>query len=101
MTYPLTVDFRDGFYNDTIAVVVDEVEVYRQENVTTRTMTGLAGSTEILLDAGKHMLRVNLSEKEVSNSISIDINSPLYLGLEYIPQKGLESKLQGEPFKYM
>ncbi len=82
-------------------MIADGMEVYRQANVTTRTMTGFADSTIIKLKSGQHTLGVLLQEKEVSADINFDIQTPLYLGLEYKPQKGLEYRLQGEPFKYM
>ncbi len=100
-TYLLTIDLRDGFYNDTVVVLADGLEVYRQGNVTTRTMTGFADSMITKLKPGQHSLRVLLLEKEVSTEIKLDIQTPLYLGLEYKPQKGLEYMLQGEPFRYM
>ena len=100
-THPLTIEFRDGFHEDTVIVTADGDEVYRQPNVTTRTMIGFAGSTNLQLKSGQHSLGVFLKEKEVSLSIDIDLQKPLYLGLDYNPEKGLEYQLQGEQFKYM
>ena len=97
----LTIDFREGFYDDTVIVFDNEKEVIRKANVTSKTMTGFAGSASLQLESGKHNLRVLLQEKEVNIELTIEINSPLFLGLNYKPQKGLEYQLQGEPFKYM
>lgn len=100
-TYLLTIDFREGFYDDTVIVFENEKEVIRKANVTSKTMTGFADSARLQLEPGKHNLRVLLQEKEVSVELTIEINSPLFLGLNYKPQKGLEYQLQGEPFRYM
>ena len=99
--FPLTVDFKDGFHDDTVILSIDAKEMVHRSNVTTRTMIGLADSVVIQLDAGQHKVSVSLKGKEVSIELNLDMQSPLYLGIVYQPDKGLEYQLQGEPFKYM
>lgn len=100
-TLSLTIDLRDGFYNDTVIVTVDEKEVFRKSNVTSKTTTGFADSKTIQLNPGEHKVHVQLQEKEESLDLTIEINKELFIGLNNKPHKGLEYQLQGEPFKYM
>jgi hypothetical protein len=100
-TCSLTIDFREGFYDDTVIVLIDGNEVFRKANITSKTMTGFAEAITVKLESGNHNLHVKLLEKEVSQKINLEIHNSLYLGLNYKPEKGLEYKLQGEPFRYM
>lgn len=99
--FSLTVDLKDGFFDDTVILFVDGKEVFHRSRVTTRTMVGFADSTILQLEVGQHTVGILLQEKQVSMDVIVNIQGPLYLGISYEPDKGLIHQLQGEPFKYI
>lgn len=77
----LHIALEDGFDGDTVALFVDDEEVFRKDGVTTRTQISLADSLALDVPAGRVRLRVEVPLQGVEESLEIDATANPFVGL--------------------
>lgn len=77
----LRIDLQDGFEGDNVIVKINSNEVYRKEGVKTELTLGYADSLEVEVAEGLCRVEVALPEKGIAESISLNVFTPVYLGL--------------------
>jgi len=77
----LRIDFQDGFEGDIVIVNINNKEVYHREGVKTELTLGYADSLEAEVPEGQITVEVALPEKNITESISLKVLAPVYLGL--------------------
>ncbi len=97
----LTIDLQDGFANDTVVINVAGNEIFRKGNVKTDYSIGLAESVKIEVPKGELHVTVSLTKRDISNSYSIEISEPVYLGVSLSSDKSISFKQSREAFKYL
>ena len=97
----LHIAFQEGFFDETVVVRVDGREVFRKDGVKTRLQTGYADSFEIDVQEGSVNVEVALPSKNVSESMTLQVSNPVYLGVSLIPDGRVHSRVSSEPFGYL
>lgn len=79
--HQLGIELQEGFEDDTVVVLVNGAEVFRQEHVKTRLQIGLAASTSVKLAEGVAHLEVRLPAAGHSASFEVAVNGPTWVGV--------------------
>jgi len=95
----LTIDFQTGFENDTVEALLDEEVVYRDDSVTTSPLIGMADSTELAVEVGRHDLEIRLPARHLVRSLPLDVDDDSYVGVR-VETGALELEESGQPFGY-
>jgi hypothetical protein len=77
----LKIDLQDGFEGDLVVVRVNDKEIFRKEGIKTRLMLGYADSMETDAPLGQGRVEIALPQKNIRETISLNITAPVYLGL--------------------
>lgn len=92
------IDLQEGFQGDLVSVRVDGREVYRNANVRTSLLTGLADSIEIPL-GGDAILEVDLPGRRISGRYPLKASAPAFVGV--IVEAGqIQFRFSHESFGY-
>ncbi len=97
----LHVALQEGFSDDTVVAWLDGKEVYRKAGVSTRWQISRADAFEFESPAGQATLKVEVSSRELSRSIPVDLSRTPFVGVSVTPEGELTHKLQSEPFGYV
>jgi len=97
----LHVALQEGFTGDTVVIRAGGKEVFRKSNVKTRLQTGFADSAETEMSPGSVAVNIELPEKRVSESFTVDLKNNLYLGISLGPDNQIKHKVSAEPFGYV
>jgi hypothetical protein len=91
---------EEGFADDAVTVAVDGKEVLHATSVSTRMQIGLAQSTDVPVEPGRHT--VSVSARGASAAIDVDVEDELYLGIS-LSRSGdaIEHRVSREPFGYL
>ena len=95
----LTIDLQEGFANDTVIITVEGREILHQTDLTTDYSIGLAHSMQVEVAEGQFQLDVSVPSRQLSRTISLDISTPVYLGLS-LSESAIEYQASDEPFIY-
>ena len=100
-TYPLTIEFQEGFQNDTLVLRIAGIETMRHEHVTTRLQTGYAAATSATVAAGRVVLDVDLPATKASGQVVLDVQAPIWVGVNLDAGPVLRFKVSASPFGYV
>lgn len=78
---PLHIALEDGFDGDTVVLLVDGEEVFREEGITTRTQISLAESLELDVRPGPLRLRIDVPSQGVEQTFEVDAGRHPFVGL--------------------
>ena len=96
----LRIDLQDGFEGDTVVVKINNKELYRKKGVKTELTLGYADSLETEVPEGQNTIEIELPEKNIFESISLTVSSPVYLGLSVSDGK-IVARQSKEFFAYL
>ena len=102
----LSVDFQDGFVNDSIIIRINENEVFRKNNVSTDLRIAMAdNSFNTTVSNGQIKIDILVPSKNLKFSQNIEINSDAYLGVSIInsdtTNPEIKVKVEKQPFTYL
>jgi len=95
----LHIALQDGFTGEPVAIAVDGREIYRKDQVRTRTQIGLADSVETAHDAGP--ARIEISARGTSSTLTPTIAGDLYLAVSIAADGRIDHRTSSQPFRYM
>jgi adenosine/AMP kinase len=96
----LHIAFQEGFVDDIIIVRVNDKEVFRKENVTTRLQIGYADSFEVTINEGRVSIEILLPLKNLSKTIVLHIATVAYVGAS-IHDGRIDYRISDKPFGYL
>jgi hypothetical protein len=97
----LTIDFQEGFQNDTLVLRIAGVETTRHEHLTTRLQTGYAAACTAAVPAGRVVLDVDLPATKASGQVVLDVQAPMWVGVNLDPGRVFRFKVSDSPFGYV
>jgi hypothetical protein len=97
----LHVALQVGFSNDTVKIEIDSKEVYSKTGVTTPRDVGRADSFDVKLSEGTHDVFVAIPTRRSSETIRINLVSPIFLGILLSPDGKITHQISSRPFAYM
>ena len=95
----LHIALQNGFTGVPVTIVVDGREVYRKDDVRTRTQIGLADSVELEHDSGP--VAIDVTAGDASGSVRATLSGDLHVSLSVSPEKTIVHKNSPTPFRYM
>ena len=95
----LHIALQNGFTGVAVTILVDGREVYRKDNVRTRTQIGLADSVELEHASGP--AAIDVTAGEASDSFRATVSGDLYLSISVSPGNTIVHKGSPTPFRYM
>ena len=96
----LKVDLQEGFSGETVVILLNGREVYR--NVAkTRTQIGLADSRSFDLPPQHLTLEVTIPLSGVSESLDLDLLQDAYVGVTVLSDGAISLRSSSEPFGYL
>jgi hypothetical protein len=96
----LSIDFRDGFLDDTIVLQVNDKEVFHKEHVRTKLVIGLADSFKTKVEPGPVTIEIIVPTKNVVKTILLEVSDDTYLGISIV-NGVIEYMGSSEPFGYV
>lgn len=76
-----TIDLQEGFDDENISINIDGLDVFQGKNIITRNQIGLAKQIKKDLQSGNHTIHINLENRGVNETFSIDSAATPYLGI--------------------
>jgi len=95
----LSIDFQDGFVDDTIIVQVNGEEVFQKEHVSTKLILGLADSFETEVETGLVNIEINVQTKNLTEDFLLEVSADTYIGISIMNGK-IEYIVSDKPFRY-
>lgn len=95
----LSINFQDGFTDDTIVLQVNGEEVFRKEHVSTKLLLGLADSFKTEVETGPVRIEVNVQTKGIEKTFLLEVSSDTYIGISIVNGM-IEYIVSDEPFGY-
>lgn len=95
----LHIALQEGFAGEPVTISVDGRDVYRKDQVRTRTQIGLADSVETTHDDGP--ATIDVKAKGAAETIKVSIDGDLYLALSLAPDGRIVHRTSAQPFRYM
>ncbi len=97
----LHIALQEGFHHDDVRVSVDAREALANGDLTTRRQTGYAASVEIEVMRSPVVVEVVLTKRGVTQSKSVSVDGPTYVGLSLTTEGSLVWKIAHGPFGYL
>ncbi len=97
----LHIALHDGFKDDTVAIRVNGEKVFEKSGVTTKMQISYADSFEVDVPEGNVNVDVNLPLKHLSSSTSLQVEAPVYLGIDLTLENTIDYRISQEPFRYL
>jgi hypothetical protein len=95
----LHVALQEGFGGEPVAVSVNDRELFRKDDVRTRTQIGRADSFELTVPAGD--ARIGVTARGTTTQIPVSLSADLYVGVSLTPEGTIVHKQSTEPFGYV
>ncbi|HEX6656852.1 MAG TPA: hypothetical protein VF065_02145 [Ilumatobacter sp.] len=95
----LHIALQEGFAGEPVTISVDGRDVYRKDQVRTRTQIGLADSVETTHDGGP--ATIDVKAKSAAETIKVSVDGDLYLALSLAPDGRIVHRTSAQPFRYM
>lgn len=95
----LHIALQNGFTGVPVTITVDGREVYRKDNVRSRTQIGLADSVELEHASGP--AAIDVTAGEASASVSVTVSGDLHVSISVTPENTIVHKSSPTPFRYM
>ena len=97
----LHIALQEGFVDDDVVIKVNRTKVYQKNMVKTRFQIGLADYVDLDISKKKATITVSLPSKDLSNSIQVDLSSPVYLGVSITMEHQVDFKVSSTPYGYV
>jgi hypothetical protein len=98
MASVLHVAFQNGFDNDTVVVRINGEPIFRKDGVTDP-RTGLAESCETPMRDGPVEVEVELPEKAIRGSLTIQFSGSAYVAVS-VEKGSIRYKVSDQPYGY-
>lgn len=101
-TYSITVDFQNGFNNDSVLLAFDGKVVTSIDSLTTHPVFVIAKSLKFEFIPGKYTLSAAVPKESVKTDTTfVHIEKPLWVGVNYIRElRKMHYVFQYAPFPY-
>ena len=96
----LSIDFQEGFANNTVVLHVNGDEVFRKEDVSTKLLLGKADALETMVETGQVVIEINIQTRDIAMTIPLEISADTYLGISVVNGR-IEYVISDEPFGYL
>ena len=96
----LSIDFQEGFANDTVVLHVNGDEVFRKEDVSTKLLIGKADALKTTVETGQVVIEINIQTRDIAMTIPLEISADTYLGISAVNGR-IEYVISDEPFGYL
>ena len=96
----LTIDFQEGFQNDTVVVSIDGEQALRKDDMHTQMLLGVAESVEIEVLPGRRTIDIAVPTRGLAHQVDLELMSNAYLGVSIVDGE-LDVIVADEPFGYM
>jgi hypothetical protein len=95
----LHIALQDGFTGEPVTIFLDGKEIYRKDDVRTRTQIGRADAIEATHDPGPATVEVRA--RNTSATITPTLDGDVYLAVSISPDGRIVHRSSVEPFRYM
>jgi len=95
----ISIDFQDGFVNDSVKCQLNGKTIYSKNNCNTSRLIGLADSMSVKTGKGLTKLKVIILNRDIEKEISIDIKDDVYVGFSLVNDT-IEYIVSAKPFGY-
>lgn len=95
----ISIDFQDGFTDDTVVLKLNREEVFRKEAVSTKLLLGKADSFKTEVETGPVNIEVNVQTKGIAKTFLLEVSADTYIGISIVNGM-IEYILSNEPFGY-
>jgi hypothetical protein len=95
----LSIDFQEGFVEDTAVILVNGEQVFRKEHISTNPLLGLADSFMIEVETGLVHIEIVVETDDITHSIPLEVSADAYIGISIVDGM-IESIVSHQPFKY-
>ena len=95
----LSIDFQEGFVDDTIVLQVNGEEVFHKEHISTKLVIGLADSFETEVETGSVNIEINIQTKNVTKNLLLEVSADTNIGIS-IMNGEIEYIVSDKPFRY-
>ncbi|MDX1621340.1 MAG: hypothetical protein R3320_10145 [Nitriliruptorales bacterium] len=96
----LHIALEEGFDDDVVVVHVDDDEVFRGEDVTTRYQIGLAELVDLTLGSGEHDIEVHVATRGLDGTFRVVVADELWFGLSISEDGRFRERISEETFRY-
>ncbi len=96
----LSIDFQEGFANDTVSLRINGEEVFRKEDVSTKLLLGKAEALKTTVEAGQVVIEIMIQTRDIAITIPFEISADTHLGISVVNGR-IEYVVSDEPFGYM
>jgi hypothetical protein len=97
----ITIDLREGFFQDVVGGGWAGAARVRASGVTTRMQTAFAGSLPLDKTAGVTSLSIEVPTRGLAAEAALPPERPLWVGVSILEPNRLEVRVQAEPFGYL
>jgi hypothetical protein len=97
----LHVALQEGFANDSVQIHVNGREVFKKQNITTKTQIGFADSIELDLPKQPATVVVEVSSRRASETIALPQEDAVFLGISLSRDGRITHRISKEPFGYL
>jgi hypothetical protein len=94
----LHIALQEGFTGEPVSITVDGREIYRKDQVRTRTQIGLADAVETTHDPGRAAIEVRARNR--STEITPTLTGDLYLAISLAPDGRIVHRTSARPFRH-
>jgi hypothetical protein len=94
----LHVALQEGFGGEPVVVSLNDRELFRKDDVRTRTQIGRADSFELTVPNGD--ARIDVTARGTTTPIPLSLSADLYIGVSVTPEGTIVHKQSTEPFGY-
>jgi hypothetical protein len=95
----LRVDLQEGFTGDEVNLLINGQQSLHKQGVTTKSLLGLANSSEIEVPDGPITIEIQVPTKSLSKTISLETSASKHLGFS-IENGKVEHIISQRPFGY-
>jgi hypothetical protein len=97
----LHVHLQDGFVGEPVVIRLGGRTLSEKSQVRTRPQLGLAEVFELDLPAGSHTLEVTLPKRDQTDTIPLDLDRELHLGITIDADGSLRHRISEGTFGYL
>jgi hypothetical protein len=97
----LHVALQEGFTNDSVQILVNGREVFKKQDITTKTQIGFADSVELDIPKQPATVRVEVSSRLASETIALPEEDAVFLGISLSRDGKITHRISKEPFGYL
>lgn len=95
----LHIALQEGFAGEPVTISIDGQEIYRKDDVLTRTQIGLADSIETTHDPGPAAIEIRARDKMAT--ITPTLAGDLFVGISLSSDGRIVHKSSSQQFRYM